>query len=181
MRCLVSTHGHDDRAVLNLGLHGVDGGRLPQGLTQRHLGGVRPERELVEFADGSDRKLVDDCDRFRRGRPLPDPVIRPSEQVLRPGGCTRSQCYVGDRYLSRIPVGSADRRCAGHVRVGEEGVLDDCGVDVVAASDDQVFGATGELDDSVLIDLSEVAGVEPAVPQFAEAVEREASGPLPVT
>ena len=44
-------------------------------------------------------------------------------------------------------------------------------VDVVAAADDQVLGASGQMDEAVGVDPGQVAGVQPAVDQLAEAVQ----------
>ena len=81
---------------------------------------------------------------------------------------------VGDGHLAGVDVGPADRRGRGDLRVGEQRVLDDRGVDVVAAADDQVLGPAGEADEAVLVDAAEVAGVEPAVDQLAHAVQHVA-------
>ena len=90
-----------------------------------------------------------------------------SSVTVAPGG----EGDVGDRYLAGVRVGAADRRGRGDLRVGEQRVLDDRGVDVVAAADDQVLGPAGQVDEAVLVDAGEVAGVEPAVDQLAEAVQ----------
>jgi hypothetical protein len=55
--------------------------------------------------------------------------------------------------------------------MGEQGVLDHGGVDVVAAADDQVFGASREMDEAVVVDPRQIAGVQPAVDQLAKAVQ----------
>ena len=47
--------------------------------------------------------------------------------------------------------------------MGQQRVLDDPGVDVVAAADDQVLGPAGEGDEAAGVDHAEVAGVQPAV------------------
>ena len=70
---------------------------------------------------------------------------------------------VGDRDLAGVPVGAADGHCAADAGVGQQRLLDDPGVDVVAAADDEVLGPAGEVDEPAGVDAAEVAGVQPAV------------------
>jgi hypothetical protein len=70
-----------------------------------------------------------------------------------------------------VDVGAPDRAGRGDLRVGQQRVLDDGGVDVVPAADDEVLGPAGEVDEAVRVDAGEVAGVQPAVAQLAESVE----------
>ena len=49
-----------------------------------------------------------------------------------------------------------------HVRVRGHRVLDHQRVDVVAAADDQVLGAAGDVDAALRVGVAEVAAVEPA-------------------
>jgi hypothetical protein len=62
-----------------------------------------------------------------------------------------------------VPVRAPDGRRGGDGGVAEQSFLDDPGVDVVAAADDEVLGAAGEVDEAVGVDAAEVPGVQPAV------------------
>ena len=66
-----------------------------------------------------------------------------------------------------MPVRAADGRGGGDGGVAQQRVLDDPGVDVVAAADDEVLGPAGEVDEPAGVDAAEVAGVQPAVPDDA--------------
>src|SRR5208283_3046424 len=74
---------------------------------------------------------------------------------------------VGDRDLAGVPVGAADGHGGADRGVAQQRVLDDPGVDVVAAADDEVLGPAGEVDEAAGVDAAEVAGVQPAVPDDA--------------
>ena len=62
-----------------------------------------------------------------------------------------------------VGSGHADDRAVGDRGVLEEGGLDLDGVDVLAAADDDVLGAVDDVDEAVVVDAGDVAGVEPAV------------------
>ena len=68
-----------------------------------------------------------------------------------------------DWHLAGVRVGPSDGGDASHGRVLEQRILDRRRVEVVAAADDQVLGATGEPDEAIRVNGGEVAGVEPAV------------------
>lgn len=68
-------------------------------------------------------------------------------------------------------VGAPDRAGGGDLWMGQQRAFDDGGVDVVPAADDEVLGPAGEVDEAVRVDAGEVAGVQPAVSELAEAVE----------
>ena len=91
----------------------------------------------------------------------------PGQQVglVEPAGAGGDD--VGHRDLAGVPVGAADGRGAADAGVTQQRLLDDPGVDVVAAADDQVLGPAGEVDEAVGVDAAEVAGVQPAVPDDA--------------
>ena len=87
----------------------------------------------------------------------------PGQQVglVEPAGAGRDD--VGHRDLAGVPVGAADGRGGGDAGVAQQRVLDDPGVDVVAAADDQVLGPAGQGHEAAVVDAAEVAGVQPAV------------------
>ena len=91
-------------------------------------------------------------------------VRGPRQQVglVEPAGAGGDD--VGHRDLAGVPVGAADGHGGADAR-GERSsaVLDDPGVDVVAAADDEVLGPAGEVDEAAGVDAAEVAGVQPAV------------------
>ena len=62
-----------------------------------------------------------------------------------------------------VGVGRADGGAELHGGVGGQGVFDDLGVDVVAAADDEVFGAAAQVQALLVVDEAQVAGGEPAV------------------
>lgn len=82
-----------------------------------------------------------------------------------------------------MEVGPPDRTGPGHLGVAEDRVLDDTGLDVVTAADDEVLGPAGQPDESLGVDTREIAGVEPSVDDLAEAVGdqsvRVAAGDVP--
>ena len=90
-------------------------------------------------------------------------VRGPRQQVglVEPAGAGRDD--VGHRDLAGVPVGAPDGRGAADAGVAQQRLLDDPGVDVVAAADDQVLGPPGEGDEAAGVDAAEVAGVQPAV------------------
>ena len=69
---------------------------------------------------------------------------------------------VGHRQFAGMQVGLADRGGERHRRMLLQRLLDHRRVDVVAAADDQVLGAAGQVEVAVLVQVAEVAGVEPA-------------------
>ena len=69
----------------------------------------------------------------------------------------------GHDLLAESLVGDADDLHVVDVRMGVEELLDLAGIDVLAAANDHVLEATGDLVVALVIDGGEVAGVEPAV------------------
>ena len=69
---------------------------------------------------------------------------------------------VAHRQLAGVGVGHADCGRERHRVVRGHRVLDHQRVDVVAAADDQVLGAPGDVDPAVVVGVAEVAGVEQA-------------------
>ena len=65
--------------------------------------------------------------------------------------------------LAHHRVGNADHRDLEHGRVLHERVLDLDAVDVLAAAVDHVLLAVDDLDEAVVVDAGQVAGVQPAV------------------
>ena len=127
-------------------------------------GGVGGQRGLEVLAHRGDRdrgrpgRCAWAGRRARRWRWRPRPAVRPRRggrgrrgRRRRPG--PRRSAGRGGRRPRR-------RRTAGWA---SSAVLDDPGVDVVAAADDQVLGPAGEVDEAVGVDAAEVAGVQPAV------------------
>ena len=90
-------------------------------------------------------------------------VRGPGQQVglVEPAGAGGDD--VGDRDLAGVPVRAADGHGGADRGVAQQPVLDDPGVDVVAAADDQVLGPAGQVDEAAGVDAAEVAGVQPAV------------------
>ena len=79
-----------------------------------------------------------------------------------------------DGHLAGVRVRPSDGGDGGHVRMLEQRMLDRRRVDVVAAADDQVLGATGEPDEPIRVNGSQVAGVEPAVLDLLVGAQLEA-------
>src|SRR5947209_20401683 len=71
----------------------------------------------------------------------------------------------GDHLLAVAGIRAADH-CR-HLDCGmlEQGVLDIAGVDVEATTDDQVLLAVDDEQVAVLVEIAEIAGVQPAVTQ----------------
>ena len=81
------------------------------------------------------------------------------------------ELHVGDRQFAGVHVGAADRRGELHGRVPVQRLLDARGVDVVAAPDDELLLAAGQVEVAVRVLAAEVAGVQPA-PAVAEVQPR---------
>ena len=60
-------------------------------------------------------------------------------------------------------VGHGEDSCLGNRRVLVDGRLDLCGVDVLTAAQDHVLGAVHQEQESILVQVADVAGVEPAI------------------
>ena len=86
-------------------------------------------------------------------------------------GEPRLRLNVGDRQFAGVGVRASDRRGHGDGRVRLQRVLDDLGIDVVSASDDELLLASRQPEIAVCIPSAEIAGVEPA---FAVDVEPDA-------
>ena len=69
----------------------------------------------------------------------------------------------GHRQFARVGVGRAHGGAQVHGRVRAQRVLDHLGVDVVAAADDQVLGAAGQVQPPERVAKAQVAGDQPAV------------------
>src|SRR5208337_3350807 len=65
------------------------------------------------------------------------------------------------RQLAGVGVRASDRRAHADGRVRLQSVLDDLGIDVVSAADDELLLATGEPEIAASVPPAEVAGVEP--------------------
>ena len=70
---------------------------------------------------------------------------------------------VGHRDLAGVPVRAADGRGGADRGVLKQRLLYHPGVDVMAATDDEVLGAAGEVHEAVGVDPAEIPGVQPAV------------------
>ena len=101
--------------------------------------------------------------RFGRAAASSMAVRGPGQQVglVEPAGADGDD--VGHRDLAGVPVGAAHGRRGADGGVAQQRVLDHPGVDVVAAADDQVLGPPGQVHEAAVVDLAEVAGVQPAV------------------
>ena len=97
------------------------------------------------------------------GQPLPGE----GDQLGRRGLAVTG--HGGDDRLAPALVGQPEDGDLAHGRVADDDLLDLDRVDVLAAGDDHVLLAVDERDVAVLVDLAEVAGVEPAA---AERVGR---------
>src|ERR1019366_5273549 len=161
-------HGEDQPPVLvRRGGPGIGQARLGQRLGDGAAGGVGDQRGLEVLAHRGDRDLGDRVDALGPGGGLVDGGGGPGEQVglLEPAGAGRDD--VGDRDLAGVPVGAADGHGGADAGGAQQPVLDDPGVGVVAAADDQVLGPAGEEDEPAGVDHAEVAGIQPAVPDDA--------------
>ena len=69
----------------------------------------------------------------------------------------------GHRHLARVGVWRTDCRTQGHRWVCTQGVFNHFGVDVVAAADDQVFGAARQVQAALRVDETHITRDEPTV------------------
>ena len=65
--------------------------------------------------------------------------------------------------LAHRRVGQADHRAVRDVGVLEDRRFDDHRVDVLAAADDHVLRAVDDVDEALVVDARDVAGVQPAL------------------
>src|SRR5690606_16849406 len=134
---------------------GTGSGGLRGGGVQRADGG------LVDLSDGVLGKHVENPDRYglfvfrkRYGEVAPHRV----------GVDHRSRCGgdVHHRHLAVERVGPADDGHLGDLRQSVGDRLDLLGVDVLAAADDHVLGAVDEHEIPVVVQITDVAGAQPA-------------------
>jgi hypothetical protein len=92
--------------------------------------------------------------RHRRG--LRHVGAREVEQVLRIRRAAVAELDIDRRHLAGMRVRLADRADEGDVGMLHQRILDQPGVDVVAATDDDVLGPTGDPDVAVAVDPPEV-------------------------
>lgn len=71
----------------------------------------------------------------------------------------------GDDFLVVVRGGAADHRRQAHAREGVDDRLHLDRVDVEAGTDDQVLGAAGDVQRAAVIQVADVAGIEPAAGQ----------------
>ena len=84
---------------------------------------------------------------------------------------------VAHRQFAGIGVGHADRGGQRHRGMRRHRVLDHQRVDVVAAADDQVLGAAGDVEPAAVVGVAEVAAVEHAVVEDAARRARDCGSP----
>ena len=84
-------------------------------------------------------------------------------QRLRVGGGARIGHDDGDDHLAEIRVGPSDDRRLEHAVEAVEDLLDLLRDHVQASGDDEVLGASDDLEIAIGINVPEVAGDEPAV------------------
>src|ERR1700736_1835320 len=65
--------------------------------------------------------------------------------------------------LARIDIGSSDGGTGYDLRMAGRGILDDGGINVVPATDDQVLGSAGDADEAISRNGAEVTRDEPSV------------------
>src|ERR1700691_3105341 len=69
----------------------------------------------------------------------------------------------GPHGLAPPLIRDADHGDLGEIRVGGEDILDLCRIDVLASGDDQVLSPVDEVDPTLVVQVPEVAGAQPAV------------------
>src|SRR5215207_7948904 len=125
------------------------------------LGGQFPLELLPRGRDG-DRVDEDD---------VPQPLVRShlvvdrrNHRLGRQGGAVVVGLAddVGDGQLAGLLVRASDHRRAGHPRDAEQDLLELAREDVVALVEQHVLGAVDDREVAVLVEDSDVAGVEPA-------------------
>ncbi len=149
----------------------VTPGRPPQRLGDGLAGGRGAQGRLERLPDVGDRQGVQHGDRLGGGGLLRHVVAGPGTQLLGGRGGSGGEGDEGDGHLAGVDVRSAHGLGAGDRGVGQQGVLDDGGVDVVAAADDEVLRPADEVDEAVVVDLGQVPGVQPTVAQLAQPVQ----------
>ena len=157
-------HGEDQPSVLvRRGDSGIRHARRGQRLGDGADGGVGGQRGLEGLAHLGDRDRGHRVDALGPGGGLADGGVGPGQQfgLLEPAGAGRDD--VSDRDLAGVPVGAPDCRGGADRGMAQQPVLDDPGVDVVAAADDEVLGPPGQVHEAAGVDHAEVAGVQPAV------------------
>ena len=100
----------------------------------------------------------------------------PGTQLLGGRAGARGEGDERDGHLTGVQVRTAHRLRVGDRGVGQQHVLDDGGVDVVTAADDDVLGSAGEVEEAVGVDQGQVSGVQPAVAQLAQPVQHRTVG-----
>ncbi|MNN44781.1 hypothetical protein D3C81_1590880 [compost metagenome] len=75
----------------------------------------------------------------------------------------RAQLNVGDRHLARVGIGAADCSGQGDGGMRLQSLLDLLGIDVVAATDDQLLLAAGQPEVTLRILATQIARIQPAL------------------
>ena len=131
-----------DRALDENGPHLIADRGVGDGVARRLLGGTAAQLGLVLLAHGGQRDLVDDLDVLRRGGALRHVLARPRLELVDGQVARAFQRDERDRHLARVRVGPPNGSGCRHLWMIEQRVLDRGRIDVVAAADDQVLGAT---------------------------------------
>ena len=139
-------------------------------------GGLGAQGGFERLAHGGDRERVQHGDGLGRRGLLGHAVGRPGTQLLGGRVGAGGEGDERDGHLAGVHVRTTHRLRGGDRRVCQQRVLDDRRVDVVTAADDQVLGAADEVDEAVVVDPGEVAGVQPAVAQLAQPVQHRPVG-----
>ena len=94
-----------------------------------------------------------------------DAALQQLEHLFAGELAARSRHHHGDHDLAPARVGAADDRGFGDVRTFDQQVLDLGRVDVLAAGNDHFLAAAIDIEIAFPVEVSHVAGVEPAVDQ----------------
>src|SRR6266487_1737039 len=129
-------------------------------------GSLQPLAEglAVDLADGGEGQVVEDVDLawvFVGGQA----GARELDQLLPAGARPRTQRHEGDHLLAVERVRPADDPRHRHGRVRDQRLLDVPGEDVEPAADDQVLLAVDHPQVAVLVEVADVAGMQPAAAQ----------------
>ncbi len=140
----------------------------------RRARGGGAQAGLVDLADGIARQGVDDVD--AGGHLDPGQTVgQVGEQFLLGRVPIGTGHHVRDRHLAvHVVGGCADHGAFEDRRVGGEGVLDLLGIQVFSAPDDHVLDAVDQGEVAVVVEPSDVAGVQPPGDDGAGRLLRDA-------
>src|SRR5579863_324425 len=125
------------------------------------FGGVPSKLGLEHLADAGQRHRIDWDNLHGRGGAFGGALSDPRFQLARLDSRTRFQLHVAHRQLAGIGVRLTHHGGKAYGWMLEHDLLDRGGIDVVAATNDEILGAAGDPEVAILVETTQIPGVDP--------------------